>query len=169
MWPMMMVLDLHPKLPDTVLPGPRRTLDDFGVTFRDDSDFGPTVAAVELVSLGNKAQASGRRAFLDKVVAHLRQGAGVCVVDVVTDHQHNFYADLLTTFEHTDSAFLSAPSGVYAASFRARERRVLEAWYHPLAVGEPLPVLPLWLSETVCVSLDLEASYEVACRGLNIR
>ena len=42
----------------------------------------------------------------------------------------------------------------------------LEAWSHPMPVGQPLPTLPLWLTESLVVSLDLEASYEQACHDL---
>jgi hypothetical protein len=38
----------------------------------------------------------------------------------------------------------------------------------PLAVGQPLPSLPVWLSETQTVTLDLEASNEETCRVLRI-
>jgi len=41
-------------------------------------------------------------------------------------------------------------------------RVVLEAW------SQPLPVLPLWLSEELAVSLDLEASYEQPYQDLRI-
>jgi hypothetical protein len=44
----------------------------------------------------------------------------------------------------------------------------LETWAYPLSVGQPLPTLPLWLSEELAVSLDLEASYEETCRVLRI-
>ena len=39
---------------------------------------------------------------------------------------------------------------------------------YPLIVGQPLPTLPLWLTEDLMVPLDLEASYEAACRVLHI-
>jgi hypothetical protein len=45
---------------------------------------------------------------------------------------------------------------------------LLDNWYHPLAVGESLPTLPIWLRETFAVSLDLESSYEETCRTLRI-
>jgi hypothetical protein len=45
-------------------------------------------------------------------------------------------------------------------------RARLEAWSHPLAVGEPLPTLPLWLGPERVVPLDLEPSYEQACHDL---
>ncbi len=44
----------------------------------------------------------------------------------------------------------------------------LDTWSHPLAIGQPLPSLPVWLSETQIVVLDLEASYEETCRVLRI-
>ena len=44
----------------------------------------------------------------------------------------------------------------------------LETWSHALAVGEPLPALPIWMTESKAVSLDLEACYEETCRVLRI-
>ena len=40
--------------------------------------------------------------------------------------------------------------------------------FFSLAVGKPLPTLPLWLSDELNVSLDLEAGYEDTCRILRI-
>jgi hypothetical protein len=45
---------------------------------------------------------------------------------------------------------------------------VLEAWHHPLQLGQPLATLPLWLAEDFAVPLELEASYEQTCRDLRI-
>ena len=53
-----------------------------------------------------------------------------------------------------------------ARNFRDRYR--VEAWEHELAVGSPLPTLPLWLTDTLYVPLELEATYEDTCRGLRI-
>ena len=33
---------------------------------------------------------------------------------------------------------------------------------------QPLPCLPLWLTEDLAVPLDLEASYEQTCRDLRV-
>ena len=35
---------------------------------------------------------------------------------------------------------------------------------HPLALGQPLPTLPLWLADDFAVPLELEASYAETCR-----
>jgi hypothetical protein len=37
-----------------------------------------------------------------------------------------------------------------------------------LAIGQPLPTLPLWLADDRSVPLELEASYEETCRILRI-
>jgi len=44
----------------------------------------------------------------------------------------------------------------------------LETWNHALAVGQPLPTLPLWLATDLAVPLDLDSSYEETCRILRI-
>jgi len=36
----------------------------------------------------------------------------------------------------------------------------LEAWLMPLALGSPLPTVPLWLEADLALPLNLERSYE---------
>jgi hypothetical protein len=36
---------------------------------------------------------------------------------------------------------------------------VAEGWLYPLAVGLPLPVVPLYLRGHGCIPLDLDATY----------
>jgi hypothetical protein len=38
-----------------------------------------------------------------------------------------------------------------------------------LALGQPLPTLPLWLADDLAIPLELEPSYEETCRVLRIR
>ncbi len=51
---------------------------------------------------------------------------------------------------------------------REGEAGRLETWSHPLAIGQALPTLPLWLASDLAVPLELEPSYEEACRVLRI-
>lgn len=51
---------------------------------------------------------------------------------------------------------------------RRKHRQFLDAWYYPMAVGQPLPTIPLWLTEELRVMLPLEAGYEETCRILGI-
>ena len=51
---------------------------------------------------------------------------------------------------------------------RGGDARVLEAWAHPMEIGREIPTLPLWLAADLAVPLELEPSYEEACRALRI-
>jgi hypothetical protein len=130
------------------------------------------VAAVEIVSPANKDRPENRQAFVVKCAALLQQGVSVSMIDLVTTRNFNLYCDLLTLLKKTDPAFTSRPTSVYAVTCRCRKmgrKPKLASWAHPLAVGEPLPSLPIWLSDDLNVSLELEASYEATCRALRIR
>ena len=133
------------------------------------------VAAVEIVSPGNKDRPESRRAFVAKCAALLRQDVSVAIVDVVTIRAFNLYAELLAFIGQTDPAVVPEPPPLYAAACRwksvpdaPRPRPRLQTWAYPLAVGQPLPTLPLWLADNLAVPLELEASYEETCRILRI-
>jgi hypothetical protein len=129
------------------------------------------VAAVEIVSPANKDRSEKRNAFVGKCAALLRAGVAVSIVDLVTVRHPNLYAELMAFLGHPDRTLGPDPPATYAASCRwvpRGERAVLETWSHPLAVGQPLPTLPLWLTAVRVVPLDLERSYEQACDDLSI-
>jgi hypothetical protein len=91
------------------------------------------------------------------------------VVDLVTTRQFSLYTELLALLDRSDPAFSAAP--IYAVTCRRRQvgrQTKLDTWSFPLEVGQPLPSLPVWLSETQTVTIDPEASYEEACRVLRI-
>jgi len=130
------------------------------------------VAAIEIVSPSNKARAEERHSFIAKVGTLLQQGICVSIVDVVSTSDCNLYADLMAFIEGADPALELDPPPMYAATVRTRfegPRQLLDGWYHALSIGQPLPSLPVWLTETRAISLDLEASYEETCRTLRIR
>ena len=127
------------------------------------------VAAVEIVSPGNKDRPESRDAFVSKCHALLLQDVCVAIVDPVTDRPANLYAELAERIGAAPPAVAASP--IYAVSCRgikARDRWRVEEWEHELKVGSPLPTLPLWLSDRLSVPLELEASYEETCRGLRI-
>jgi hypothetical protein len=130
------------------------------------------VAAIEIVSPANKDRPESRNAFLAKCAALLQKGVAVSLVDLVTIRHFNLYADLMAFLGHSDPTLGPEPPPLYAAScrwVRRGERAILETWSHGLAVGQPLPTLPLWLTAVRVVPLNLEQSYEQACDDLSIR
>ena len=129
------------------------------------------VAAIELVSPANKDRPESRRVFVDKCEALLRQGVSVAIVDLVTSKRYNLYVELLKLIGQTDPTFMPTPPVIYAAACRwilRGRKHVLETWSYPFHLGQPLPTLPLWLTENLAIPLDLESSYEATCRAFRI-
>jgi hypothetical protein len=145
--------------------------DEYGVRVFDVTRNRRLVAAVEIVSPANKDRPENRRAFASKCAALLQQGVSVAVVDLVTTRRSNLYGELLELIGRMDPAPPSEPPSLHAAACRWTRRgedRLFEAWAYPLALGRPLPTLPLWLADNLAVPLELEASYEETCRILRL-
>ena len=129
------------------------------------------VAAVEIVSPANKDRPESRHAFVAKCAALLLEGVSIAIVDLVTTRQFNLYADLMEWIGQTDASLPPEPSPLYAVACRwngERKPSYLKTWVYQLGLGQPLPTLPLWLTETFAVPLDLESTYEETCRVLRI-
>jgi Protein of unknown function (DUF4058) len=176
-WPMKIVESLNSRLPPGYMSAPQIDLgdkagpDEYEVRVYQVTRGRRLAAAVELVSPSNKDRPETRQAFIAKCAALLQQQVSVTIVDLVTIRESNLYADLLTFLKQTDPSAGVRPSNAYAVTCRGtrpRKRWVLEGWYRPLVVGQPLPKLPLWLTDDLAVDLDLESSYEQTCRVLQI-
>ena len=152
---------------------PRLPLQDvYEVRIYDSRRHRRLVAAIEIVSPSNKDRPETRTTFVSKVASLLKQDICVSIVDVVTTYAFNLYAELLSFVDSADPALGDEPAPIYAMTARMRsagERRLMDSWYHPLVLGEPLSTIPIWLTETSAISLDLETSYEETCRTLRIR
>lgn len=126
------------------------------------SEGGPTLAgAIELVSPANKDRTASREAFAAKCETYLQQGVGLVVVDLVTGRHANLHRDLLARLG--DPGASGPGPALYAVAYRPVEqagRPSLAIWEEPLALGGPLPTLPLWLRRGTCLPVDLEATYE---------
>lgn len=130
------------------------------------------VAAVELVSPRNKDRPQARQTFAVKCVSYLQQGSGVVVVDTVTTRRADMNAAILSLVG-VEASSTGTTSSLSAVSYRAvgldEETQQLQLWPAPLALGQPLPILPLWIASDFSVPLDLEASYQATCKDLRIR
>lgn len=131
---------------------------------------GPTlIGAIELVSPANKDRAEHRQAFISKCETYLRQGIGLVVVDIVTERRANLHHELLTRLQATADPTWSEE--LYASAYRVVERDkqpCLDIWQESLSIGQPLPVLPLWLRGNWCLPVELNDTYERTCHGLKI-
>ncbi len=145
--------------------------DEYEVRVYDTQRHRRLVAAVEIISPANKDRPEHRRAFVAKCAALLQQRVSAALVDLVTTRRFNLYVDLLEQLGQTDPSLAPEPPVVYAAARRwALEEDAwhLRAWTHSLKIGQPLPLLPLWLADELALPLELEATYEETCRILRI-
>jgi len=123
------------------------------------------VAAVELVSPGNKDRADARRAFAAKCSTYLQQGVGLMIVDVVTNRQANLHNELVELLA-VGEQYAIAPDALYSTAYRPVRRPnddKIDVWTAPLEIGRRLPLLPLALDKGICLPLDLEPPYVEAC------
>lgn len=127
---------------------------------------GPTlVAAIELVSPGNKDRDDARRAFAVKCASYLQRGIGLIVVDTVTSRHGNLHDELVALLGHGKGLAFPAPVPLYATAYRPAhrdERNEIYLWREPLSVGQPLPTLPLAVRGLGCLPIELETTYEEA-------
>jgi hypothetical protein len=149
-----------PPTPVAVLPA--AFPDDIGVRVFSTAA-GPTVvAAIELVSRGNKDREETRQAFTAKCSTYLQRGIGLIIVDIVTSRHANLHDELMALHGHSEPAPFPKPTWLYASAYRPAhrgERNEIDLWREPLAVGQPLPTLPLAVRGLGCLRIDLEETY----------
>jgi hypothetical protein len=154
-----------PPAADGVLPGV------FPDTFEVrviSTDAGPKlVAAIELISPGNKDRPAERRAFAVKCAGYLVQGVSVVIVDIVTNRRANLHNEILRVIEADNTLALPQETGLYAAAYRPIRRGrgdEIDVWRAALTLGQPLPTMPLGLSADLVIPVDFEAAYAEACQ-----
>lgn len=123
-------------------------------------ELGDVVAVIEIVSPGNKDSTHAIRAFREKSAELIRQGVNLLVVDLFPpgprDPQgiHKAIWD-----ELTDEPFeLPAGKPLTLAAYQAAP--IKTAFVEPVAVGDTLPDMALFLESDFYVNVALEASYQ---------
>jgi len=121
---------------------------------------GNVVSIIEIVSPGNKSSRAALRAFVDKTVDFLRHSVHVLVVDLfppsLRDPQgiHKAIWD-----EIEERPFeLTADKPLTLATYVGRVPKV--AYVEPVAVGDRLPDMAVYLDPDSYVPVPLEATYE---------
>jgi hypothetical protein len=123
---------------------------------------GEVVAVVEIVSPGNKDSRHAIRAFARKAVEFLQAGVHLLIVDLFLPSRrdpqgiHKLIWDRLR-----DEPFTLPPDKpLTVAAYAAGTETV--AYVEPVAVGDPLPDMPVFLTADWHVPCPLEATYQTA-------
>ena len=122
---------------------------------------GELVAVVEIVSPGNKSHQRAFETFVGKVVGFLNRGVNVLLVDLFPPSRrdpfgihHAIWSDI------EDGPFALPPDKPLTVA--AYSADPCEGYVEPVAVGDPLPSLPLFLAPGLYVPAPLEGTYAAA-------
>ncbi len=133
-----------------------------------DDKLGDLVAAIELISPGNKDRPQSRHDFVVKCASLLKAHVSLVLIDAVTNRQANLFKELMEYLEIRNLSHpLQAP--LYGCSILPRGSNghaKVDVWPEVLHIGAVLPKLPLWLRDDLAVPLDLESTYEETCGDL---
>jgi len=129
---------------------------------------GEVAAFIELVSPGNKGSHHALRAFVEKAVAFLEQGIHLLVVDLFPPSRRDpqgIHRLIWEQIADTKSR-LPARKPLTLASYSAGAMK--KAYVEPVAVGESLPDMPLFLEPDRHVLTPLELTYQATWDALPI-
>jgi hypothetical protein len=153
-------------------PAPVRTMkavfpDTFSVRIFTTSGGLTLVGAIELLSPGNKDRSEERRAFAVKCASYLHQGVSLIVIDIVTNRRANLHNETMRLMNAPVDMDLPNDVDLYAVAYRPVLRKgkpEIDLWTATVAVGQPLPVMPLRLTGDLFVPVDFESAYVEACQ-----
>ena len=122
---------------------------------------GEVVAVIEIVSPGNKSSKAAIRAFVDKAVQFLRQGVHLLIIDLFPPTSRDPQGLHPLIWDEILEEPFELPGGkpLTLAAYSAGPVKV--ACVEPVAVGDVLPEMPLFLVPEQYVSTPLEPSYEI--------
>ncbi|HWG43222.1 MAG TPA: DUF4058 family protein [Gemmataceae bacterium] len=120
------------------------------------------IAVVEVVSPGNKNSRHGLRAFVNKAGELLQASVHLLILDLFPPSSRDpqgIHKVIWDEIEDNDFV-LPADRRLTLAAYAGGP--CPEAFVQPVAVGLPLPEMPLFLTPDVYIPVPLEATYEAA-------
>lgn len=123
---------------------------------------GKVVAIIEIVSPGNKASRAKLRSFVEKAADIINQGVNLLVVDLFPPTPRDPYGIHKAIWDELDDEPFELPPGkpLTVASYLAGD--IPTAYVESVGIGDPLPSLPIFLSETRYIPAPLEATSQEA-------
>ena len=129
------------------------------------------VAVIEIVSPGNKSTRYALRSFVDKALELLRAGIHLLIIDVIpagSRDPQGIHGAIWENIDEEDQPF-SLPPGEPLTMVAYTGGLERQAFIEPVAVGQPLPDMPLFLRPPRHVMVPLEATYQAAFAGVPAR
>lgn len=117
------------------------------------------IAIVELVSPGNKRDRHGIRSFVEKTVTVLRSGIHLLIVDLFPPGPRDPQGIHRAIWDELIDNDFVLPEDKPLTVVAYNADKIPEAFVEPVAVGDSLPEMPLFLTPDVYVPLALDATY----------
>lgn len=121
---------------------------------------GSVIAVIEIVSPGNKSGRHAIRAIVDKSVDLIRQGIHLLVIDLFPPGPRDPQGIHQLIWEEIDSEPFALPPDKPLTLAAYSAGSVIKAFVEPVAVGDTLPDMALFLTEVLHVPTPLEATYQ---------
>lgn len=120
---------------------------------------GKVVAIIEIVSPGNKDSRNALRVFVEKAADILNQGVNLLVVDLFPPTPRDPYGIHKAIWDEFRDEPFEIPPGkpLTVASYVGGDLPI--AYVEPVGVGDPLPSLPIFLSDARYIPAPLESTY----------
>jgi len=121
--------------------------------------WGQVIAVIEIVSPGNKESQHGLRSFVDKAEELLLEGIHLLVVDLFPPSSRDPQGIHKAIWDRIANESFELPKErrLTVVAYSAGETKT--AYVEPVAVGDVLPSLPIFLDERTYVKAPLEETY----------
>jgi hypothetical protein len=123
---------------------------------------GDVVAVIEIVSPGNKDSRHVIRAFARKAVAFLQAGIHLLIVDLFPPSRRDPQGIHKVIWDRIHDEPFELPPDKPLTAVAYAEGTETVAYIEPLAVGDPLPDMPIFLTAERYVPCPLEVTYQTA-------
>jgi hypothetical protein len=120
------------------------------------------VALIEIVSPGNKATRYALRAFVEKSVEFIEAGIHLLILDLFPPGPRDPQGIHAAIWAEINDDHFQLPSDKPLTLVSYSAGYVKRAFIEPVAVGDELPPMPLFLEAEVYVPVPLEATYRAA-------
>jgi hypothetical protein len=120
------------------------------------------VAIVEIVSSGNKSSHHGLRAFVEKTIDFLHAGIHLLVLDLFPPGPRDPQGIHGAIWSEVTAVPFQLPEDKPLTLVAYMARPVKTAYIEPMAVGDVLTEMPLFVEPQRYVSVPLEATYQSA-------
>jgi hypothetical protein len=123
---------------------------------------GRIVAVIEIVSPGNKDSRAALRDFVDKTIDFLRAGIHVLIVDLFPPTPRDPWGVHKAIWDEIEEEAFTFPMGKDRILVSYETGGLRAAYVEPVAVGDALPDMPLFLTDAGHILVPLESTYLAA-------